>query len=293
MHEQNIPEDTYALGRRPEEIRRLQVQAQILNPSTRRLFEQAGIMAGMKVLDVGSGAGDVALLLANMIGPGGTVFGVEINPTLLGTARERAYEARLSNVTFLLGDIESMQLDAEFDAIVGRIVLMYLRSPALALQKLSHNLRPGGIVAFQEIDIARLETLQAHPSCQLYDQVCHWMLEALRHARLPLRMGLEMYTVFLDAGFPTPQMGCETVIGAGADWAGYEYFAGTVRSLLPLILKFGIATEEEVAIDTLAERLRNEAVSQRAVVRGPDLVPAWARKASLASGPTEYPQKGR
>ena len=155
MHEQNIPEDTYALGRRPEEIRRLQVQAQILNPSTRRLFEQAGITARMKVLDVGSGAGDVALLLANMIGPGG--FGNTASTSLLPTVR---------------------------------------------------------------------------------------------------------------SGMP------------------YEYVAGTVRSLLPLILKFGIATEEDVAIDTLAERLRGEAVSQRAVVRGPDLVSAWARKASLARGNT-------
>src|SRR5262249_26107595 len=80
MNEKNTSDDTYALGRRPEETRRLQVQAQVLNPSTRRLFEQARIRAGMKVLDLGSGAGDVALLLADMIGPSGTVVGVEINP---------------------------------------------------------------------------------------------------------------------------------------------------------------------------------------------------------------------
>ena len=95
-------------------------------------------------------------------------------------------------------------------------------------------------------------------------------------------MGLDMYTVFTDAGFPTPQMGCEAVIGAGADWPGYDYAAGTARSLLPLILRFGIATAEEVAGDPLAERLRAEAVSQLAVVRGPDLVSAWVHKARLS-----------
>ena len=73
-------------------------------------------------------------------------------------------------------------------------------------------------------------------------------------------------------------------MGAGPDWLWYDYAAETVRSLLPLILKFGIATAEEVTIDTLAERLRAEALSQRAVVRGPDVVSAWARKAKLSSG---------
>jgi SAM-dependent methyltransferase len=189
----------------------------------------------------------------------------------------------LSNVTFLGGDIESVQLDGEFDAIVGRLVLIYLRSPAVVLQRLTHHLRAGGIVAFQDVDLARLETLPAHPPCQLWEQACHWILEAGRRAGLPLRIGLDMYTVFLNTGLATPQMGCEAVIGAGADWPGYEYWAETVRSLLPLILRFGIASAEEVAIDTLAERLRAEAVSQRAVVRGPDLVSAWAHKPSLAS----------
>jgi ubiquinone/menaquinone biosynthesis C-methylase UbiE len=284
MNEKNTSADTYTLGRTQEETRRLQLQAQVLSPSTRRLFEQAGIMAGMKVLDVGSGAGDVALLLADMIGPSGTVIGVEGNATILDTARARVGEAGLSNVTFLVGDIESMQFDAEFDAIVGRFVLMYLRSPAVVLHKLAAHLRPGGIMAFQESDFARLETLPAHPPCQLTEQACHWILEAGRRAGMPLRMGLDMYTAFLDAGFPAPQMGCEGTMGAGPDWLWYDYAAETVRSLLPLIVKFGIATAEEVAIDTLAERLRAEALSQRAVVRGPDVVSAWARKAMLSSG---------
>jgi ubiquinone/menaquinone biosynthesis C-methylase UbiE len=284
MNEKNTPADTYALRRTQEETRRLQVQAQVLNPSTRRLFEQAGITTGMRVLDVGSGAGDVALLLADMVGPSGVVVGVEIDPTILDTARARVEAAGRTNVSFLVGEIESKQLDTEFDAIVGRIILMHLRSPASVLHRLAHHLRPGGIVAFQEFDFAHFDTTPAHPPNQLTNQVCTWFLEAVRRAGLPVRMGLDMYTVFLDAGFRAPQMGCEGTIGAGPDWLWYEWSAESLRAVLPLILKFGIATAEEVAIDTLAERLRAEAVSRRLVMRGPDLVSAWTRKASLASG---------
>ncbi len=283
MQEKNSSDDTYSLGRRPEETRRLQAQAQLFNPFTRRLFEQAGIRAGMKVLEMGSGAGDVALLVASLVGPGGAVVGVEVNPTILDTARARVHEAGLSNVTFLEGDIERLQIDTKFDAIVGRLILMHLHSPAVALRRLAQYLRPGGIVAFQEMDLARLATFPSHPSCPLYEQATSWIVEAFRRAGLPLRMGLDLYLLLLDAGFPTPQMGCEALIGAGADWLGYDTAAETVRSLLPLILKHGIAIAEEVAIETLAERLQTEAVSQRAVVRGPDMVSAWAHKPELPS----------
>lgn len=277
MNEQDTSGDSYAFGHTQDEIRRVPLQAQVLNPFTRRLLAQAGIVSGMKTLDVGSGAGDVTLLLAERVGPSGTVVGVESNPAMLEAARARVDDAGLSNVTFLLGDIESLQLDGEFDAIVGRLILTHLRSPAAVLQKLAHHLLPGGIVAFQEFDLARLETLPAHPPCQLTEQACHWIMEVASRAGLPLRMGLDLYTTFLDAGLPAPQLGCDGTIGAGPDRLWYEYGAETVRGLLPLIVKFGIATAEEIAIDTLAERLRAEAVSRRAVLRGPDLVSAWSR----------------
>jgi ubiquinone/menaquinone biosynthesis C-methylase UbiE len=277
MHKHTSSTDTYLMGRTPEEMQRLQRQAQLLGPSLQRLFEQAGITVGMRVLDVGSGAGDVAMLAASMVGPGGAVVGVEINSTILDTARARAYEAGLSNVTFLAEDIENLQLDTEFDAIVGRAILLYLRDPVGTLQKLAKHLRPGGVVAFQEADMARVATLPAHPPCQLWEHMFFWSLEAFRQAGVPLRMGLDLYRVFLDAGLPAPQMSCEGVIGAGPDWPGYDYYAETLRSLLPRILKLGIATEKEVAIETLAERLRTEATSQRSVLRGHDLISAWAR----------------
>ena len=80
--------DAYALGL-PRRDRRLIRQAQIYGPLTRRFFATAGIAAGMKVLDVGSGAGDVALLLADLVGPRGAVTGVEMNPTIVLTRHGR------------------------------------------------------------------------------------------------------------------------------------------------------------------------------------------------------------
>jgi len=283
MNEKNTPSDNYALKRAPAETRRLQAQAQILNPSTRRMFEQAGITAGMRVLDVGSGAGDVALLLADMVGSSGTVTGIEIDPSILYTARARVEAAGFTNVSFLAGDIASMQLETEFDAIVGRLIFIHLRSSVAILQQLATHLRPGGIVAFQEFDLAHFATTPVHPPNQLIEQICTWNVEAFRRAGLPIRTGLDLYTLFLDAGLPAPQMSGEATIIAGPDWAGYDWAAETIRTVLPLILKFGLATAEEVQIETLAERMRHESLNHRLVSRGPDIISAWTRKPVLSN----------
>src|SRR5919199_6303461 len=142
--------DTYALGRSAAETQRLIRQAQIYGPLTRQFFATTGITAGMKVLDIGSGAGDVALLLADLVGPRGAVIGVETNPTILDTARARVSAAGWTNVTFLEGDVQSASLDDDFDAVVGRWILMYLPDPAAVLSRLLRHLKPGGIIAFQE-----------------------------------------------------------------------------------------------------------------------------------------------
>lgn len=66
-------------------------------------------------------------------------------------------------------------------------------------------------------------------------------------------------------------------IGAGPEWGGYEVLAGVVRDILPLLQKFGIATAEDIGIETLAARLREEIGSTGGVVRLPALVSAWTR----------------
>jgi cyclopropane fatty-acyl-phospholipid synthase-like methyltransferase len=83
-------EPLYVLGRTAEETERLQAQAVFVQPFTERLFRDAGIDRGMKVLDLGSGAGDVALLAARLVGSEGEVVGIDSNPSILETARARA-----------------------------------------------------------------------------------------------------------------------------------------------------------------------------------------------------------
>ena len=272
--------DTYALGRSAAETQRLIRQAQIYGPLTRQFFISAGITAGMKVLDIGSGAGDVALLLADLVGPRGAVVGVEMNPTILDTARTRIGTVGWSNVAFLEGDVHSIDLDDDFDAVVGRWVLMYLPNPVDVLHRLLRHLQPGGIIAFQENDFTYPP--MSFPPAPLHQQVMQWTTPPPGRGGPDLQMGSKLYQTYLDAQLPAPQLRLDAPIGGGADWPGYAYIADTIRSLLPMLEQMGVLIAADVDIETLADRLRAEVVSQRGVQMLPIVIGAWSRKPSLA-----------
>src|SRR5260370_5298366 len=199
---QSITDTSYVFGHSEEEIQRLVRQSRLYNPCTRRFLEQTGISAGIKVLDVGSGPGDVALLLAERVGPGGAVVGVEIDPATLDIARVRARVAGYENVSFVAGDINSVELDDGFDAIVGALTFIHLREPAATLRTLVRHLRPGGLVAFQDPDFTPPDA--SIPPSRLFEHLDAWIKEALRSARLEMQMGLKLYHLFLEAGSPAP-----------------------------------------------------------------------------------------
>jgi ubiquinone/menaquinone biosynthesis C-methylase UbiE len=270
------PSDTYALGRTAAETQRLIRQAQIYGPITRQFLVSAGIGAGMKVLDVGSGAGDVALLLADLVGPRGDVVGVEMNPAILETARARVDAAGWANVTFLHGDVTSIGLDDDFDAVVGRWILMYLRDPVAVLGGLVGRVRPGGIIAFQENDFTYPPT--TFPPAPLHQQVMRWTTPPPGSGGPEQQMGSKLHQTYLDAGLPAPQLRLDAPVGGGEDWPGYAYVADTVRSLLPMMEQMGAVSAEDVDIDTLADRLRAEALGQGGVQMLPIIMGAWARK---------------
>ena len=113
----------YAFADRTHEQRRLASQAELFDPLTERLFRTAGLGNGMRVLDLGSGAGDVAMLAARLVGPEGKVFGVERDPEAVASATARVTQAGLSNVRFIQGDAQTLDGVADgFDAAVGRLV---------------------------------------------------------------------------------------------------------------------------------------------------------------------------
>ena len=265
----------YTMGRSKEEEDRLIQQSQLYDAVTRRLLNMAGVDKGMRVLDIGSGTGDVAMTAAELVGPGGSVVGVDMNPQILETARTRAREAGFANIEFVAGDARTLDL-GDFDALIGRLVLMYMADPADALRQLAVRLRPGGIVAFQEVDFSPYRNT-CHDDTPLMNQLVDWGLGVFERSGAHLDMGFDLYRAYVEAGLPEPYMHFESPVGGPEDWAGYSFIANSFRSLVPLLEQFGMATADQVDVDTLAERVRREVVTSKRPLRLPPHVTAWTR----------------
>lgn len=264
--------DTYIMGRTTGETRRLGIQAELYAPHTEHLLGLAGIRPGMRVLDVGSGMGDVTMQAARLVGPTGHVIGVDLEPAMVDVARQRADESGVDNVTFVQATIPDIPLDEPVDAVIGRLVLMHLDDPATAVRGLRKLVRPGGIITFQEVDIVHATSAQVAP---LAAACMQWCYDAARLAGSGIRGG-QLGPILRDAGLPPAGLAVETPATLDPESPIYVYMASTVVSLLPLLIRHDITTTAEVDSDTLLDRLRAEARGTQSVAYLPDLVGAWA-----------------
>jgi SAM-dependent methyltransferase len=103
-------------------------------------------LAGERVLDVGCGCGATSLALADAVGPGGHVLGIDVSSPLLDRARERS--AALPHVEYQLADAQTAALPPNRDLIFSRFGLMFFRDPASAFHNLAGALRPQGRLVF-------------------------------------------------------------------------------------------------------------------------------------------------
>ena len=266
----------YTMGRSTEETERLIQQAGLYEDITGRLLRDAGLFTGMKVLDIGSGAGDVAFAAAELVGSEGEVLGVDMNPEILETARTRAEAAGLANVQFVAGDVQALDLPNDFDAVIGRMVLVYLPDPVATLKQLATHLRPGGILAFQEAELLTYSSM-TRPEIPMMNQLAEWGVEVFRCSGAHVGMGLDLYGTFVDAGLPEPSLQYAAPMGGPEAWIGYQLMESAFRSMLPLLERFGIATAEEVDLDTLAARIRAEVVASKRPLILPPHITAWAQ----------------
>lgn len=265
----------YALGHNHEELQRLIGQSRWLGELTEDVLRAAGIRQGMRVLDVGCGAGDVSFLAATLVGREGSVIGVDRSTEAIALAKRRAADVGLGNVSFVNQDLQELATEARFDAIIGRLVLMYFPQPDALLRRLVDLLVPGGLVAFHELDVLGATS---EPNVPLFARTVARVSETLRRVNADPRMGMRLAQTFQRANLPTPRMIAHARIGTAAEVAIFQQLTGITRTLLPAMEQNGIATAAEVDIDTLAERLQRAVQVADATVVAPLFVGAWARR---------------
>jgi SAM-dependent methyltransferase len=272
--------ESYPFRSSEAERQRLIVQDALMAASTQRLFEKAGIASGLRVLDIGSGSGDVAFLAARLVGSRGTVIGIDRDPAQVAFAARRAEAAGLTHVRFMTGDFRDVQISPPVDAIVGRLVLMYAADPLDALRRALRNLRAGGVIALQESVIDYDGPVLIEPADCLAAKVVEWFRAGFEHVGVHARMGMRLFGLMRAAGLhPSTEIDMSVPIQQGPDGALFRILTALVRSQLPAIVASGITTEAAIDVDTLEQRLIADAPPS-GVVGYFNLghVGVWARK---------------
>ncbi|MBV9671042.1 MAG: class I SAM-dependent methyltransferase [Acidobacteriales bacterium] len=260
----------YALGYTDAEHDRLMRQARWLAPLTGGFFRKAGIGRGQRVLDLGSGVGDVSFLLADLVGPSGSVVGIEKDSRSIALARERAEQYGFRHVSFQECDCAELKSAEPFDAVVGRFILMFLPEPVAVLRAAFALLKPGGVFAFQEVNFDAF--LRSSAGLPLWSAAGGLFEQAIRLSGANTRMGPALQRVFMEAGMPAP-------IEQSDDYPGGEnWLPDLLTSALPQIERHSLSLDSVGDLATLNERLLAELDQTDAPMPFPAIVSAWSRK---------------
>jgi SAM-dependent methyltransferase len=266
----------YALGADTDETARLQRQSDELQPEARALLTrlgELGLRPGQAALDLGCGPRGILDLLADAVGPGGRVVGLDADPAHVTAARQFAFSQGLANVEVLAGDARHTGLPAEsFDLVHTRTLLVTIPEPAAVVAEMARLARPGGLVASQEADA---EVSICYPPLPEWDRLLALFRASFPRAGADMRLGRRLPELFRAAGL--------TDVGATVYASSYPaghsrrtVIPDLVRSLHPVILGLGLAGERELADVDAA--VRAHLADPRTLMMPHLLVTAWGRK---------------
>lgn len=203
----------YVLGGSDVERARLRAQALEHEASARWLLQEVGIAPGSKVLDVGCGPIGILALLAEMVGPAGTVVGIEREDRFVEMARAEIAQRGLTTVTIVQGDALATGLERDsFDLVHERLVLVNVPERAQLLAEMVSVAAPGGIVALEDIDNVSWLCDPPHESWTVLLDVFHETFRSgggdpfvgRRLSRLLREAGAEDVQLRVHAALPMP-----------------------------------------------------------------------------------------
>ncbi len=223
------------------------MEAAFAQPLTEELLDCSGISPGMRVLVLGRGLADLALLLAERVGARGEVIGSDEDPRVVAEARRRSADECFERVRFVAGPLEQIDLDGEVDAVVGRFYLMDRSDPVRAIRRAAAIAHDGGRIVFQEwhYDSILWAETSDWPHLPLYRQFARRLIEGLRRRRAHVDMGLRLVNAFTEAGLPLPAVRTDLRPVCGPGSLGYAFFEDAMHELLASGERNGIAEQLE------------------------------------------------
>jgi SAM-dependent methyltransferase len=265
------PADTYIMGRTAAEYQRLHDQAKMLEPFTRRVLRQAGVLQGMRCLDIGCGVGDTMRVIGDFVGAKGHVTGVDMDEDAQREAGCLLGREGRSGFSFVQGEFSKLDTieGQPFDLVFARLVLIHNPDPLAMLEAMQQCTKPGGRVIVLDYDFG---PMAVHPRLEAFERFAVMWHGAGAKIGRDMRIGLKLPSLFAAAGIGYPDgTDVEAAVLPLARWE--PMIAAVIHSVAPVAIKLGLADEATVA--DILDGLKSAATEGGYTVMPPQMVAAW------------------
>jgi len=236
---------------------RLRVLARAMMPGTLAILDRAGIGAGLSVIDLGCGSGHVAVEMAQLVGPTGRVVGLDMDERVLAHAQELAAEHG-AKVEWLLGKVQDLDIQQEFDIVYARFLLSHLPDPIDAIHRMRRAVRPGGRIVVEDVDI----TVHTHwPPCAAFSRYIELYAAAARARGVDASIGPRLPGLFIDAELADVQLAISMPVFRTGEEKSIARL--TLSNIADTLIELGLATRTE--IDRLTFELAKHEADPRSI----------------------------
>jgi SAM-dependent methyltransferase len=263
----------YALASGEVATHRLQASHDVYGPGTRRLLRDAGLRRGMRVADIGCGAGIVTALLAEIVGPKGDVVGVDCSGAQIAAARVQI-DSGVTNVRFVEASAADTGLPrGSFDLVYCRFLLIHSPEPQRALGEMLALLKPNGILVCEDGDLASAGSEPPSAPPAFADR---WGRPGPQRG-VDDTLGRRLYQMVLAAGFAEPEINFnDPAVAQGECDRLWEL---SVAEAGPAFIDAGLTTADELD-STLAE-MRHAIEDSSLLAVMPRMSQVWGQKPAI------------
>ena len=262
----------YAIRGGREGKKRLDLLARVMLPTTMQLLDRVGPIRGMKCLDVGCGGGDVAILIAGIVGPEGRVIGTDTDAEILVLAREDAEAAKVTNVEFQQLDACACLWHEEFDLAYARFLLSHLNEPENCLAAMVEACAPGGTIVIEDTDFAGSF---CYPTCAAYERYKELYQELIQRRGGDPNIGPKLPAMFRQADIHGVEL--NVIQPAHIDGEGKLMAPLTMSRISDGLTAERLATEDEV--QQILTELNHAAADCETVISLPRIFQVWGKRA--------------
>jgi ubiquinone/menaquinone biosynthesis C-methylase UbiE len=241
----NDPNAVYSLGRNARESHRLQRQADELFAQSAALVDRTTLGPGGSAIDVGCGPRGILDLLAQRVGSGGRVVGVDADPNHVAMATQMAADRHLDWISVVRDDARHTSLpSSSFDVVHGRTILITVPEPGELVVEMARLAKPGGWVIGLEPDVEPSICYPGHPA---YDRLGDMFPVVFSRNGADWRIGRRVAELYRAADLVDIQVETRAEVYP-KDHTRRTIRVDLLRSMRPFIVELGLASESELEV---------------------------------------------